>query len=188
MSNQLSIAYLPTLKRWEGAVPWLYLDSCGNVTIWAGLMLPDAGEALDYPLLTSAVVPTPATAQEIENAWNQVHGMQEGHLPAFYAYSGCLRISAEDGDDIALGKLDILVETLSKGISGFDGMRQAWKMALLDMIFNLGPSGLLKGFPHLIAAVEHGNGHLAAQQCHRIGVDNERNQWTVDCFSGTISA
>ena len=180
MNNPLSVAYLPTLKQWEGAVPWMYLDSCGNVTLWVGLMIPDAGAAIDYPLKSNNQ--TPATAQEIENAWNQVHGMQEGHLPAFYAYSGCLRIDPDDGDEIVLGRLDTLVDTLQKGISGFSGMRQSWQMALLDLAYNLGPSGLLKGYPQLLAAVEHGNGHLAAAQCHRNGISADRNSWCAEQF------
>jgi GH24 family phage-related lysozyme (muramidase) len=180
MSNPLSIAYLPTLKRWEGSVPWMYRDSRGYVTCGIGFMLPSATAACAFPFFGLHGVT--ATESEITAAYDQVAQMQEGRLPSFYDYYGALQLPQDWIDTHAASELDILVDTLDKGISGFYGMRQEWKMALLDLAYNLGASGLLKGYPQLLAAVEHGNGHLAAQQCHRIGVSEDRNSWCEQQF------
>jgi hypothetical protein len=65
-------------------------------------------------------------------------------------------------------------------------------MALLDMIYNLGPAGLFKGFPHLVAAIQTGAWTQAAQHCMRRGPGEARNAWTREQFLsavvGTIQA
>jgi hypothetical protein len=65
-------------------------------------------------------------------------------------------------------------------------------MALLDMIYNLGPAGLFKGFPHLIAAIQTGAWAQAAEHCLRRGPGPTRNNWTRQQFLsavvGTIKA
>ena len=50
------------------------------------------------------------------------------------------------------------------------------------MIYNLGPAGLFKGFPHLIAAVETGAWTQAAANCLRHGPGPQRNAWTEQQF------
>jgi hypothetical protein len=65
-------------------------------------------------------------------------------------------------------------------------------MALLDMIYNLGPAGLFKGFPHLVAAIQTGAWAEAAEDCMRHGPSAARNNWTRKQFLsvvvGTIQA
>ena len=65
-------------------------------------------------------------------------------------------------------------------------------MALLDMIYNLGPAGLFKGFPHLVAAIQTGAWAQAAEHCTRRGPGPARNNWTQQQFLsavvGTIKA
>ena len=60
------------------------------------------------------------------------------------------------------------------------------------MIYNLGPAGLFKGFPHLVAAVQAGAWVQAAEHCMRRGPSAARNNWTRNQFLsaviGTIKA
>jgi len=60
------------------------------------------------------------------------------------------------------------------------------------MIYNLGPAGLFKGFPHLVAAVQTGAWAQAAEHCMRRGPSAARNNWTRNQFLsavvGTIKA
>ena len=37
--------YLPQLKIFEGSIPFMYVDSTGNVTVGVGNMLPNAAAA-----------------------------------------------------------------------------------------------------------------------------------------------
>ena len=71
-------------------------------------------------------------------------------------------------------------------ILGFEALPNPWKMALLDMAFNLGLKGLLDGYPRMLAAVQAGNGQMAAVESHRNGIGDARNAWTRNQFSGTM--
>ncbi len=62
----------------------------------------------------------------------------------------------------------------------------AIKMALLDLIYNLGPAGLFHGFPHLVAAVEAGAWAQAAEHCMRRGPSAARNNWTRQQFLSAV--
>jgi hypothetical protein len=50
------------------------------------------------------------------------------------------------------------------------------------MAYNLGPSGLLRGYPHMLRAVESGNWPQAAAECVRNGIGDARNAWTKQQF------
>ena len=57
---------------------------------------------------------------------------------------------------------------LRKALDGYDGFPDSVKLALLDMAYNLGPAGLLHGYPRMIHAVEAGNWAQAAANCERV--------------------
>ena len=68
--------------------------------------------------------------------------------------------------------------TLRKRLTGYDGLPDGMKMALLDMAYNMGPVGLLEGYPRMIQAVETGAWTVAAAECARGGINAARNAWT----------
>ena len=72
--------------------------------------------------------------------------------------------------------------TVRAGLAGYDALPDSAKMALLDMAYNLGPNGLLKGYPKMLQAVETGNWAEAAAQCARGGIGAARNAWTSQQF------
>jgi GH24 family phage-related lysozyme (muramidase) len=183
MSAPYELAYLPWCKKWEGCCAWFYLDTRGNVTIWVGFEVESALIAQTLPMYLPGLT-VAATVDEIARAWNTVDAMQEGHMPAFYAYPGCLQMQEKDGDALLMAKLDTLDEGLAPGIQGFEALPEGWKMALLDLSYNLGLDGLLKGYPRMLAAVQAGNGPLAAAECHRNGISAARNAWCAARFSG----
>ena len=82
--------------------------------------------------------------------------------------------------------------TLRARLTGYDALPNGVKMALLDMAYNLGPAGLLEGYPRLIQAVETGAWAQAAAECARGGINAARNAWTrrqmMSAVVGTIQA
>ena len=72
--------------------------------------------------------------------------------------------------------------TIRGGIRGYDALPDGVKMALLDMAYNLGPAGLLKGYPKMLSAVETGDWAQAAAECARGGIGAARNAWTKQQF------
>ena len=187
MSQPYELAYLPWCKKWEGCCAWFYLDTRGNVTIWVGFEVESALIAQSLPMYLPGGTVS-CTAQEKAAAWETVSAMTAGRLASSYEYSGCPVMLPSDGDSLLLAKLDALDKGLAAGIPGFEALPDPWKMALLDMAFNLGLKGLLDGYPRMLAAVQAGDGATAAAECHRNGIGDERNTWTAAQFSGQAVA
>ena len=181
MSAPYVAAFLPQLKIFEGCVPWMYLDTRGNVTIWVGFEVPSSLAAQSLPLYLPGGM-LACTEQEKAAAWGTVSAMQPGRLPASYDYSGCPVMLPSDGDAMLLARLDASDAELHADYPGFESFPDAVKMALLDMDFNLGDSKLRNTYPKFDAAVDTQDWATAALQCNRNGVQPARNAWTVAQF------
>ena len=179
---------LEKLKEFEGSVPWMYRDTVGKVTVGVGLMLPNAEAAQALPFLQGTL---PATAEEIAANYARVDGMTMGRAAAFYKTPDSLELSHQTIDAKLLSVLQGFEADLRAEFANYDSFPDPIKLALLDMIYNLGANGLLKGFPHLISAIKNGNWSLAADHCTRRGPAPARNNWTRQQFlsvAGTIKA
>jgi GH24 family phage-related lysozyme (muramidase) len=180
---------LTKLKEFEGCVPWMYRDTVGKVTVGVGLMLPDAkaAEALPFLIGTRA-----ATQQEIAAEYARVDAIPMGRTSAFYKTPTSLVLTQQTIDAKLISVLEGFEADLKVQFPNYDNLSDGVKMALLDMIYNLGPAGLFKGFPHLMAAVQSGAWTQAAEHCIRRGPGLARNDWTREQFLsavvGTIKA
>lgn len=176
---------LAELKIFEGCVPWMYRDSVGKVTVGVGLMLPDAAAACALPFEAASV---PATAQQIEAEFARVAALPLGRLPSFYRTAASLELPEPVIDARLSAVLEGFEATLRARITGYDALPDAVKMALLDMAYNLGPAGLLDGYPRLIHALESGAWAAAAAQCAREGINTARNAWTQQQILSAVVA
>jgi len=180
---------LAKLKEFEGCVPWMYRDTVGKVTVGVGLMLPDAKAAQALPFVIGT---RPATPEEIAAEYARVDAMAMGRASAFYKTPTSLVLTEQTIDAKLSSVLTGFEADLRTQFPHYDSLPDGVKMALLDMIYNLGPVGLFKGFPHLVAAVETGAWAQAAQHCMRRGPGPARNDWTREQFLsavvGTIKA
>jgi GH24 family phage-related lysozyme (muramidase) len=177
------------LKEFEGCVPWMYRDTVGKVTVGVGLMLPDAkaAQALQFFVGTRT-----ATPEEIAADYARVDAMTLGRASSFYKTPTSLELTQQTIDAKLSSILQGFETDLRTEFPHYDTLPDGIKMALLDMIYNLGPGGLFKGFPHLIAAIQTGAWAQAAEHCMRRGPDAARNNWTRQQFLsavvGTIQA
>jgi GH24 family phage-related lysozyme (muramidase) len=174
---------LTKLKEFEGCVPWMYRDTVGKVTVGVGLMLPDAkaSEALPFLIGTRA-----ATQQEIAVEYARVDAMPMGRASAFYKTPTSLVLTQQTIDAKLISVLEGFEADLKAQFSNYHNLPDGVKMALLDMIYNLGPAGLFKGFPHLMAAVQSGAWTQAAEHCMRRGPGLARNDWTREQFLSAV--
>lgn len=167
----------------------MYRDTVGKVTVGVGLMLPDAKAAQALPFLLGARAATP---EEIAAEYARVDAMTFGHASAFYKIPSSLQLTPQTIDTKLTSVLEGFEADLRTQFPHYDTFPDGIKMALLDMIYNLGPAGLFHGFPHLIAAVETGAWAQAAEHCTRRGPSTARNLWTQQQFLsavvGTIKA
>jgi GH24 family phage-related lysozyme (muramidase) len=176
---------LETLKEFEGSVPWMYRDTVGKVTVAVGLMLPDAHAAQTLPFLVNN---RPATPEEIAAEYARVDAMTLGKAAAFYKIPTSLELTQQTIDAKLLSVLQGFEADLRTEFPTYDTFPDAIKLALLDMIYNLGPAGLFHGFPHLVAAVQSGNWAQAAEHCTRRGPAPARNNWTKQQFLSVVGS
>jgi GH24 family phage-related lysozyme (muramidase) len=180
---------LAKLKEFEGCVPWMYRDTVGKVTVGVGLMLPDAKAAQVLPFVLGTRLATP---EEIATEYGRVDAMTMGHASAFYKTSTSLELTQQTIDAKLSTVLTGFEADLRAEFPHYDTLPDSVKMALLDMIYNLGPIGLFKGFPHLVAAIQARAWTQAAEHCLRRGPSAARNAWTREQFLsavvGTIKA
>jgi GH24 family phage-related lysozyme (muramidase) len=176
---------LAQLEIFEGCIPWMYLDTVGKVTVGVGFMLPDSAAAAALPFLVAGVA---ATADEITDDFDRVTGMAAGHVAGFYKQPDSPQLPQSAIDAQLLKTLQGFEGQLRAALTGYDGFPTTGKMALLDMAYNLGPAGLLKGYPHMLAAVSRGDWATAAASCSRVGPSPARNAWTKQQFLAALSS
>ena len=174
---------LATLKKFEGCIPWMYRDTVGRITVGVGLMLPDAPTAESLPFRKGDRA---ATAAEIASDFDRVDALPSGRIAAFYRSPESLELAEDIIDRKLAAILSGFQSDLQTRFPRYDSFPDGVKMALLDMIYNLGPDGLFRGFPHLIAAIETESWAQAAECCLRRGPGPARNRWTQQQFLDAV--
>ena len=170
---------LEKIKEFEGSIPWMYLDTVGRVTVGVGLML--ASETAAHALPFSAAG-QPATADQISREFARVSAMKVGRAAAFYSRQPGLQLSTETIDDKLRATLEGFEGYLRTHLPGYDQLPDPAKLALLDMIYNLGPGKLFAEYPRLLAAIERGDWKTAAAASLRRGPSAARNAWAKQQF------
>jgi GH24 family phage-related lysozyme (muramidase) len=161
----------------------MYRDTVGKVTVGVGLMLPDVKAAQALPFLAGA---NPATPEQIAAEFARVDSLPLDHTSSFYKSPSSLQLTQQIIDAKLLSILQNFEADLRTEFPHYDTLPDAIKLALLDMIYNLGPAGLFKGFPHLVAAVQAGAWSQAAEHCMRRGPSAARNNWTRNQFLSAV--
>jgi GH24 family phage-related lysozyme (muramidase) len=174
---------LAKLEHFEGSVPWMYLDTVGKVTVGVGLMLPDVAAAQH---LSFTLDNRPATPAEIAAEFTRVHALPMGRPAQFYYPASAPQLPQPEIDSLLSTVLSGFEADLRTRFPAYETFPDGVKLALLDMIYNLGPAGLFHGFPHLMADVHSGNWAAAAAGCFRHGPGAARNQWTHDMFLQSV--
>jgi len=168
----------------------MYRDAAGKVTVGVGLMLPNAAAACTLPFKTASGAT--ATAEQIAAEFARVDALTPGKLPSFYRIAGSLELPEAVMDEKLSAVLRAFEASLRAHLTGYDLLPGTVKMALLDMAYNLGPTGLLDGYPKMIHAVESSAWAEAAAECARSGINAARNAWTrqqmMQAVIGTIQA
>ncbi len=165
---------LTKIKEFEGSVPWMYQDTVGKVTVGVGLMLVNETAAHALPFTSGG---RPADLQQIGTEFARVSAMRKGLLAKAYFSKEGLELSDATIDAKLRDTLVGFEGYLRSYVKGYDGLPVGAKLALLDMIYNLGPGRLFAEYPRLVAAIERGDWATAAQASPRRGPSAARNAW-----------
>jgi hypothetical protein len=191
------------LDMWEEPVEWMYLDSEGLVTVGCGVQLATAGEAAKIPFYRKDTLKA-ATEAEIKAEWEELHkgakaqksaAGKKKFSAAHYKSSTLLRITEETSDALRDRHIEADYRNLKFIYRDFDAFPLKAKVALFDMIYNLGvgrratskhrASGLRR-FAQLNAAIERRDWESAARLCRRHGIPEDRNRDTAALFRACV--
>lgn len=150
-------------ERFEGRIHHMYLCTGDRVTVGIGHMIPSAEEAAKLQFGA-------ATKEVIEADWRRVAGMQAGRLAQFYRRAGApimhdveiMRIFRED--------IDQFLASLRVILKDYDTLPGSVQLALLDMIYTLGPGGFSQ-YKRMLGHIRGRNWKGAAAECARGGID-----------------
>ena len=180
----------------EGDVEHMYLDSRGLVTVGRGKLLSTVSDALRIPFVNSSG--QPASSSEIRADYNALvsernrQRSQErkpfNYRASYYRQFTSLVISDDTSQKLVEDHVDDDLGHLRNIFPNFDSFPEPAQRALLDMIYNLGPTRLRR-YPSMIAAINRGDWERAAEESNRRGISDARNQQTADRFreAGGIS-
>jgi len=161
----------------EGCVPHLYLDTRGNVTCGVGRLIRKSGELGNYAWSDfNAALRDFSTLQQMARdckygaKWPASRYRTEGPMLA-------RMLNPREGLAESIEAID---KALTKRIPGLEQHPVSVQEALIDMAYNLGVDGLVKGYPKMLTALAVPDYVWAADECHRNGVSSERNRRTAE--------
>ncbi|WP_420563031.1 hypothetical protein [Thalassobaculum sp.] len=178
--------YLPIARRFEGDIPWLYLDTVNKVTIGIGHLIPTAAAVAAIPLARDGRAASDADKQ---TAYAAVAAAKDRALRGANAFKDLsdLRITPDQSAALFRDKFAEIFAEAQRLFRTVGGGFAAWpkpvQLATFDMAYNLGPQGLFSGFPTFrTKGLAVGDYQVCAEECRRIGPAPARNAWTRDQF------
>jgi len=178
---------LAHLEIFEGVVPWMYLDTKGFVTVAVGELLATPASALALAFVD--VNNQPSNPAAIQAEYSRVSALPPGKYPAAFYRSPLSPTLPHSAVDALLSRhLNFFDANLNQRFPGYSNFPDAAKLGLLDMIYNLGVTGLFNGYPTLMGYVQNQNWAGAATQCLRNGPSPQRNDWTRQQFLAAAAA
>jgi GH24 family phage-related lysozyme (muramidase) len=181
---------MEALPGFEGNVPHFYLDGRGNVTIGIGHLVEHYIDAAEFPFGEDTWENGRGTTTQSPNQrevaisgdYEAVRTSKPGQAMHYYRDLCKLTLTAGWAEDDCATRLENEFQpALRRDFRNFDALPIPAQSALLDMAYNLG-AGKLREYKNLITAVEGFNFTRAAEECHRRGIQDTRNQWTRDQF------
>lgn len=158
----------------------MYLDTRGFVTTGIGHLIVNAQRAteLDFVHVSSG---KRATKAEISKEFARIKQLPYGHKYAagFYRQHARLILSEHAMHTMTQQHIESFERELWAiyGKETFEALPDNAKLALFDMIFNLGMPKLKNTFIKFNQHILTGNYRLAARECRRKGISDSRNQY-----------
>lgn len=154
------------LEQYEGRVPHMYLDTDGNVTVGVGHLLAAAEAARKLPFLTGSH--RRATPEQISDEYEDVATRPVGYTASWYSRFTELLLPNADIDRLTEQHIDSFHRELRVIYPAFDRFPSPVRLALFDMIFNLGATQLRTEYPKMNRAIRARNWTEAAVESNRL--------------------
>jgi len=183
-----------TIKDHEGFKNSPYYDTKWNKTVGAGLNVENRSA---FNNLNWTYNNQPATQEQIDDCWNSLENEKKrlqstSDTPNINNYSAehfenFCDISLSDDDIIKDYKKHMLADlpVIRNLIPNFDTMKTNEQDGIMDMMYSLGGDRFGE-FTNFIKAAKKNDVAGMMEQCHRRGIDEERNNWTRDMFAKSL--
>ena len=179
----------------DGAYPFMYLDSRANVMVGVGRMLRTSSAAHQISFLRRQDRSRPTMA-EVTAAYMRVRGSLANRQPPTYRGLTDLDLAPGEADRMLDQDLEQAEDDCRRLFGGWNTFPLPAQLALLDMVHNPGEERPLTAqekwagqrevgafqFIPLRASVAKAEWLAASRQCERLGISGPRNQWTRDRF------
>lgn len=170
------------LEKYEGSVPHMYLDTRGYVTVGVGYLLSSLSEARKLPFKNANN--KSASKTEIKTDYETVKKQAWGNNKAsFYKKHTKLTLPNVAIDKLTNKHIDSFEKELKRLYTGFSNYPSEVRLALFDMIFNLGMTRLRVKYVKFNAAITAKDWQKAATQSNRLQVDITRNKYVKDLLN-----
>lgn len=164
------------LEKYEGKIAHMYLDSNAFVTIGVGHLISNLEEAQRLHLYN--IENEKATTSEIERDFAAVMSRPANKVATYYKQYTTLVLPSDEIDKLTDKHIENFEEELNILYDNFEQFPSEVKLALFDMIFNLGMTKLKNTWPKFNASIRNGDWQNAAKNSHRRApVSEARNNY-----------
>ncbi|MBU2875379.1 glycoside hydrolase family protein [Marinobacter salexigens] len=168
------------MEKYEGKVSHMYLDSKGFVTVGVGHLLKDLASAQKLNFKNGNVR---ASKDEVRTDYETVKKQSKNRLASFYKKYTSLQISSFDIDLLTNNHIDSFEIELKRLFSDFSKYPSEVRLALFDIIFNVGMTDLRSNWPKFTKAVKAKDWAVAAKESNRkYPISAERNKYVRGLF------
>jgi len=173
------------LEEYEGRLSHLYLDSVGCVTVGVGHLIANRNDMASLRLMSGGggKPVQAATLKEKQDEYDTIAKQPKGYRAGWYEKHATLTMRDPDIDALLAAHIAsfhtklVNAYTKAKGYpKEFGSLPHDVQLALFDLIFNVGPTGLTK-FTQFNASIKAGDWKKAAEQCNRSQVSGARNAY-----------
>jgi GH24 family phage-related lysozyme (muramidase) len=175
------------LKAGEGVTTFLYQDSVGLVTIGVGNLVPNAEAAIAISLIheNGSIATNSEKILAYETIYNAPGKRTTGrsYRADYYASMTSLRMSVDEVDRLLARRIAEFYAQTKRIFPHFDSFPEPAKIAIMDMIFNLGYGKFNTQYVRFQAAVRDHDWQRASEQCQRSGPSEARNRETRNLFT-----
>jgi len=180
LSGAIKLKLKERFEYYEGRVGHMYLDTRGFVTVGVGSMLSSISEAEKLPFVNITTGHL-ATLDEIKAEFLTIKSRPFGQSEPAYKFKPFTKLMLTDNfmNEQVMYHIQSFEKELKiiYGNEQFSEFPENVKLALFDMIFNLGMPKLRDSYPKFNDHIRNGNYVQAAQECNRNGVQAERNAY-----------
>ncbi len=172
------------LEEYEGKIEHMYKDTKGFITVGVGHLLKNlaAAQLLEFIHQTTN---KKATKDEIKIDFESIKKSPSGLFAPLYKKNTKLKLTSLTIDNITDKHINNFEGELKRiyGVVEFTKFPSEVKLALFDMIFNLGMTKLKNGFPNFNKSIKARNWSNAAKESNRTGIAFARNKYVKDLLN-----